>query len=237
VGLLGLFCCVLAQRLESVGLSMVLGTAGLIGLLKSGVMLRTHAGGWAFALLWPGMNVSQFEGMAPIMRKPWLRSAAAYAITGALLLYADVWPLLGWWLVLMGGAGNALAAFWWWLGNDVRRVMAVEECGGSLGRFWAVGFCAPLRDAVMRLVILPLKQRQRTGNVLLFAAAFLTYGMLAEMMLLMAGQEALGRGILYFAIQAVGVGMERRWLRGKEGSWRWLLMMVWVAAPIFFLKA
>lgn len=176
----------------------------------------------AFCTLWPGMDVQAFcatAAVAPPSLREWAEAAGKTAL-GALFTWASlrslnaVGPLaLGWLgmvglvLVLHFGLFHILSLVWRTVGLDARPIMQSPATATSLRKFWAGRWNAGFSDLVHKYLLHGLARRLGARSGLL--AAFLVSGLVHELVISLPAGGGYGRPTLYFAIQGLGVLLER----------------------------
>jgi hypothetical protein len=207
----------------------------------------------AYLLAWPGMDALSFldasQRIAPPRRRDWLWAIATTAI-GATLFWvvaralpgAD--PLVDGWVGMLGlilllhfGSFQIVALTWQQLGVNARPIMCSPLLSTSLSEFWGKRWNLGFRQLAHDLVFRPLHKVWGVG-----AAGFLVFlvsGLIHDLVISVPARGSYGLPTAYFALQGVGVAVERTSLGQelglRQGIRGWLFMAVVTAAPAFWL--
>lgn len=224
---LSVACAVCGWQLEGWP-KMALWATALYLAAKVAIMRSHWAGSWSFALLWPGLNLAQFEAVPRIAHVDWARRGFTAMLLGSTLIWgvarwmpteqlAAAVALAGFIIVIMFGGAQILAAFWWYVGHDVRPIMHAPWAATSLADFWGRRWNLPFHDAALQLVARPcmrwlrlqgLHHAQRTVPVMLVFAAS---GVVHELVMSVPIRSGMGGPLYYFLLQGMGVIMEGLW--------------------------
>ena len=191
----------------------------------------------AFLFLWPGMNARTFlygTAQAPVVRatccldarsaqeatpktSAWLW-ALAKTLLGATLLWICArlagHGLLAGWIGMIGfifllhfGLFALLSLFWQSRGIDAAPLMKCPIAANSLHDFWGRRWNAGFRDIVFVLFFFPLARRYGTAAAAL--ATFVLSGLIHELVITVPAGGGYGLPTLYFALQGLGLMLER----------------------------
>jgi predicted DCC family thiol-disulfide oxidoreductase YuxK len=198
--------------------------------------IRRSLGYW---LLWPGMSPSTFA-CSEYNARPleWIFAGAKTAL-GAVLIWgvarrlpADQSLLVGWvgWIglafLLHFGVMHLLALTW-----RVPPIMRAPILAISLRDFWSSRWNTAFRDLAQVLWFTPLRRRYGAGAATF--GVFLMSGALHELVISVPARAGFGLPTLYFALQGLGMLLERRWARNT--ICRRLMTWVIVVGPAFWL--
>jgi hypothetical protein len=194
---------------------------------------------FAFLFLWPGMNARTFlyGAQAFVLRAtccPDARSAQeatparttasqwtwalAKTLLGATLLWLIARQfghgLLAGWIGMIGfmfllhfGLFALLSLFWQSRGIDAPPLMKCPIAANSLHDFWGRRWNAGFRDIVFVLFFFPLARRYGTRAAAL--ATFVLSGLIHELVITIPAGGGYGLPTLYFALQGLGLMLER----------------------------
>ena len=225
-------------------LRMALWASSLYFAAKVAIMHRHWAGSWSFALLWPGLNLAQFDAVPRIAHVDWARRGFTAILLGSSLIWGLArWmpseplsaavALVGFVIVIMFGGAQVLAAFWWYVGHDVRPIMNAPWAASSLTDFWGRRWNLPFHDAALHFIARPsirwlrlngLKHAQRTVPVML---VFTASGLVHEMVMTLPIGSGIGGPLYYFLLQGMGVIAEGLWPRLPLPRLRmWLILLL-----------
>jgi hypothetical protein len=182
----------------------------------------TARGRAAYLLLWPGMDARAF--LDPALRPAPPRAgewcfAAAKTLLGAALIWLAVPraadPVLKGWIGLVGmifllhfGAFHLASAAWRALGVQAVPIMRAPILSASLGEFWGRRWNLGFHDPARRFIFEPLSKRAGPGAAAL--AVFLVSGLVHDLVISVPAGGGYGLPTAYFAIQGLGVLLERR---------------------------
>ena len=192
----------------------------------------------AFLFLWPGMNARAFlaaEGTkAPVVRAtccPDARSAQEatpktsawlWALAKTLLGATLLWNcarlaghgLLAGWIGMVGfifllhfGLFALLSLYWQSRDIDAAPLMKCPIAANSLHDFWGRRWNAGFRDIVFVLFFFPLARRFGTAAAAL--GTFVLSGLIHELVITVPAGGGYGLPTLYFALQGLGLMLER----------------------------
>ncbi len=190
-------------------------------------------------LLWPGMSPRTFA-RAGYNARPveWLFACAKTTLGAALIwwvarrLPADQTLLVGWvgWIglafLLHFGAMHLLALAW-----RVRPIMRAPILATSLRDFWSARWNTAFRDLAQTLWFTPLRHRYGAGMATF--GVFLVSGALHELVISVPARAGFGLPTVYFAVQGMGMVLERRWQ--ANAVCRRLMTRIIVVGPAFWL--
>jgi hypothetical protein len=207
-----------------------------------------------YAFLWPGMDAEAFCGPhrvqsgsfsvhAPL--REWLL-AAAKTLAGAILVWLVLpsigqnHPLLTAWagiaaILLFAHFGwfHLLSLFWRARGVDARPIMNSPLTSTSLGRFWGNGWNRAFADLMSGYFLRPLARRLGQGGAL--AAIFLLSGLWHELVISFPAGGGYGLPTAYFALQGLGLYLERSPSGRRLGlgrGWKgWLYVVLFAGIP------
>ncbi len=189
----------------------------------------------AFVVLWPGMDAAAFGRKAtsrlPLSLRGWANFAAGVVLIWCLArLPGD--PFVGTWVAMAGfilalhcGLFTLLAAFWRGRGRDVMPLMEAPLLAGSVTEFWGRRWNHAFRDLAHAVLFKPVARR--FGALAGTWAVFIASGLAHEMVVTVPAGAGYGGPALYFALQALGLSLER----GCPIRWRW----VWRLRALAFL--
>jgi hypothetical protein len=212
--------------------------------------------GWrsaAYLLAWPGMDADAFLQSDVRAVKPrlsaWLGAASVTALgvtlfwVGARTLPATQ-PLLRGWTGMLGlilllhfGIFRLLALFWQRLGMNAAPIMSAPLSSASLGEFWGRRWNLGFRDLAHQFIFIPAQKKLGTGT-----ASFLVFvasGLIHDLVISLPARGGFGLPTMYFAIQGIGLAVERsrsgKRLGLRQGWHRRLFMAAITAGPAFCL--
>lgn len=207
---------------------LVLLTAAVYVLCK-GLMFRPSLG---YLLLWPGMDPGPF-GRRTTSRGFRLAAwgLAKMAAGGLLLAWAGhpVAVLIGIGLLVHFGLCDVLCGLWRLRGVPVERLFVNPAASRTLGEFWGRRWNLAFHAVAKRWVFFTAARRWGTSAGL--AATFLASGLIHDLLLSVPAGGGYGLPTLYFALQGLGVWLERRhgW-----ASRIWALGVVILPVPLLF---
>jgi hypothetical protein len=207
----------------------------------------------AYILAWPGMDAETFLDASQRPPRPapaiWLW-ATFETILGATLLWVVTRsvpqgePLLRGWMAMLGlilllhfGTFQALALLWQTIGVDAKPIMATPLRATSLGEFWGRRWNLGFRQLSHELIFRPLHRRLGTdaAGLLVFAVS----GLIHDLVISLPARGGYGLPTIYFLLQGTGMTIEHsRFGKGLglgQGVRGWCFMMVFLAAPVFWL--
>lgn len=198
-----------------------------------------------YMLAWPGMDVRPFAGGPGKARRMSWWPALVKTVAGAVLFWVgarwamDVHSMLAGWVGMIGmvlmahfGVIELLACAWHRAGVPVRPLMNMPVRSVSVAEFWGRRWNVAFRDLAYQLWFRPLQARY--GESAAVMGVFVMSGLLHELAISVPAGGGFGLPFGYFAIQGLGLLVERRWLRGRTWAgrlWTWLV----VAGPVFWL--
>ncbi|MHC4107846.1 MAG: MBOAT family protein [Planctomycetota bacterium] len=182
-------------------------------------------------------------------RAEWL-SALIKATLGATLLWAlcpllsDDQPLAVGWAGMVGlilllhfGVFHLLALSWRSIGIDAQSLFESPALATSLAGFWGGRWNRAFRDLTYGFILRPLARRIGTGRATM--AAFIASGLVHDLVISIPAGGGYGLPTAYFALQGLGLLVERSRLGARLGlrrGWRgWLFMAAMTAGPVFWL--
>jgi predicted DCC family thiol-disulfide oxidoreductase YuxK len=208
-----------------------------------------------YLLCWPGMSLREFAGTLPAKERMNLASRwlapTAKILAGAGLVWflvpaipADAWLLRGWAgmagiiMMLHFGTFQLLAMTLQAGGLNARANMQAPSLARSLADFWGNRWNTGFNVLADRYGFRPLARR--IGPRAALAVVFLSSGLLHETVITLPAGGGYGLPTAYFAIQAVGLFIERlplihrrRWLRRL---FAWLVLLAplgWLFPAVF----
>jgi alginate O-acetyltransferase complex protein AlgI len=176
----------------------------------------------------------------------WLWSATQTAF-GAALLWAvarkmpATEPLLRGWIGMVGlvlllhfGSFGLVALFWQSLRIDAVPIMQAPLRARSLSEFWGKRWNLGFRQLSYDLVFGP--SHRHWGAGVAGFLAFIVSGLVHDLVISVPAQGGYGLPTLYFAIQGLGVAIERshfgKAIGVRKGSHGWLFMAILTLGPI-----
>jgi membrane bound O-acyltransferase family protein len=230
--------------------------AGLKWLTWWNAQIHTHRKAWrdiAYLMAWPGMDAEAFLSSSERVSRPtfrdWLRAVFVTCAGAAVLWIASRVPpphllLLRGWIGMVGlilvlhfGTFQIAALSWRSLGIDARPIMSTPLHSHSLSEFWGKRWNLGFRQLAHDLIFAPLHSRLGVGP-----AGFLVFvvsGLIHDLVISLPARGGYGLPTFYFAIQGIGVAVERSSLGSqlslRRGYRGWLFMAAFTAAPIYFL--
>jgi hypothetical protein len=205
----------------------------------------------AYLLLWPGMDFRALcaKSVVPTPAFWEWTFAAAKTLFGAALLWVGVplfgpeHPLVIGWTGMIAivflvhfGAFHLLSLFWRAFGINARPIMRSPMAATSLSRFWGRSWNTAFSD-LMREHSMALGRRffPLAG----FFIAFLISGLLHEIVISVPARGGYGLPTWYFAIQGLGVLMERTEVAraiGLGSGWKgWCFVALVAGVPAYWL--
>lgn len=184
-----------------------------------GVPLWKHA---AYLLAWPGLDATTFLKRASRRCCDFAEwnVAARSVVFGAILLFGVARTLpaqyeyfAGWIgmvgivLILHFGVFHLLSCCWRTLGFDAQPLMNHPLRSTSLGEFWGRRWNTAFRDLTYKFLFRPLTSK--VGPRLGLLAGFFFSGAVHELVISVPARGGYGGPTLYFAIQGLGMLVER----------------------------
>lgn len=207
----------------------------------------------AYLLAWPGMDARAFldasQHVPPPAPTTWLW-ATFQTILGAILLWvvARSLPpgesLLRGWAAMLGlilllhfGIFQIVALLWQSVGVNAKAIMSAPLRSTSLGEFWGKRWNLGFRQLSHELIFHPLHRRLGVD-----AAGFLVFavsGLIHDLVISLPARGGYGLPTIYFLLQGTGLTIEHsqfgKRLGLAQGVRGWCFMMVFLAAPVFWL--
>lgn len=207
----------------------------------------------AYLLLWPGMDAQEFfeTGVKKRRGQPheWL-AALVKALAGIVMIWVGTrvvsssHPLLAGWAGMVGlvlflhfGTFHLIALTWQWAGIHAEPIMQGPIESESLGELWGKRWNLGFRKLSHTSVFQPLQRR--FGSVAGTLGAFLTSGLVHELVISVPARAGYGPPTAYFLAQGLGVIAERSEAGKRLGLGRGMRGRLWTAliagAPAFCL--
>ncbi len=207
----------------------------------------------AYLLAWPGMDARSFldenKRVAPPELQNWSWAIAETGV-GVILLWAIArvvpqrLPLLRGWVGMLGlifllhfGIFQIVALFWQSFGVDAPPIMSAPLRSASLSEFWGKRWNLGFRQLAHDLVFGPLHKSLGVATASLLV--FVVSGLIHDLVISVPARAGYGLPTAYFVLQGFGVLVERsrfgRQLRLREGISGRLFMVLFTAAPVFWL--
>ena len=214
-----------------------------------------HAG-WrsaAYLLAWPGMDADEFLNPSAHITRPsaaeWSWATLETAL-GAIMLWVVArslpasQPLLRGWagmaglvLLLHFGTFQIVALMWQAAGVNAKSIMSAPLRATSLAEFWGKRWNLGFRQLGYELIFRPLHRSLGVGAAGMIV--FLVSGLVHDLVISLPARGGYGLPTGYFLLQGAGITMEHsRWgkrLGLAHGARGWLFMVLFVAAPVFWL--
>jgi len=207
----------------------------------------------AYILAWPGMDAETFLDATQRAPRPapatWLW-ATFETILGATLLWVvprsvpQGGPLLRGWMAMLGlilllhfGTFQIVALLWQTVGVDAKPIMAAPLRATSLGDFWGRRWNLGFRQLSHELIFRPFHRRvgADAAGLLVFAVS----GLIHDLVISLPARGGYGLPTIYFLLQGTGMTIEHsrfgKRLGLGQGLRGWCFMMVFLAAPAFWL--
>jgi alginate O-acetyltransferase complex protein AlgI len=207
----------------------------------------------AYLLAWPGMDAEAFLSQSLPRQAPTWRAwlwASFKTTLGAGLIWivarrvSAQEPLVRGWVGMLGmilllhfGSFEVIALFWQRLGVNATPIMSAPLNSTSLGEFWGSRWNLGFRQLAHDLIFRPLQGSLGAG-----AAAFLVFivsGLIHESVISLPARGGYGLPTTYFALQGVGVALERsafgKRMALRQGWRGWLFTAAFTAGPVFVL--
>jgi hypothetical protein len=210
-----------------------------------------------YLLFWPGMSLKEFTGAPPAKQQrktvPCWLAATAKTLVGAGLVWfavpaisADAWLLRGWVgmvgiiMMLHFGTFHLLALVLQAAHFNARANMQAPLLAASLADFWGRRWNTAFNVLADRYGFRPLTPR--IGPRAALAVVFLASGLLHEAVITLPARGGYGLPTVYFALQAVGLLVERMrlirprpWLK-RLFAWLVLLAPLGCLFPPVFVR-
>jgi len=199
-----------------------------------------------YLLTWPGMDPRPFSQCAADQRRSqsldWLGATAAVSVGAATFwLIPGVWlseshPFTPWFgiagvvLMLHFGMFRALAVGWRCVGVAVEPLMRSPVQARSLRDFWGQRWNRGFRDFAHAFVFRPLAARYAIAPATW--AVFLFSGLVHDVVISLPAGAGYGLPTCYFALQAVGMRLERTNIGRQIGLNNPVIARVFAAAVI-----
>jgi hypothetical protein len=202
----------------------------------------------AYLLAWPGLDPAAFlrgHPECPPRGVEWVRGSRNLLIGIALFfglarlvaprsLYFAGWVgMTGLVMSLHFGLFHLLSCGWRRAGIEARPLMNRPVASTSLGEFWGRRWNTAFRDLTHRFLFRPMTRRfgARAG----LAGGFVFSGLVHDLVISWPAGGGYGGPTLFFAIQGVGILVERsrvgRAIGLGRGAGGWLFAMLVLAAP------
>ena len=207
----------------------------------------------AYLLAWPGMDAEAFldasQRVPPPAPATWLW-AIIEAILGTILLWVVARsiprgePLLRGWVAMLGlilllhfGTFQIVALVWQSVGVNAKAIMSAPLRSTSLGEFWGKRWNLGFRQLAHELIFRPLHRSLGVD-----AAGFLVFavsGLIHDLVISLPARGGSGLPTIYFLLQGTGMTIEHSRLGKRldlgQGVRGWCFMMLFLAAPVFWL--
>lgn len=207
----------------------------------------------AYLLAWPGMDADAFLDVRQRVPRPspstWLLAAFESGV-GAVLFWIvsrsipQGQALLRGWVGMLGltmllhfGTFQVAALMWQSFGVKAEPIMSAPLRATSLGEFWGKRWNLGFRQLAHELVFRPLHRSLGAGT-----AGFLVFvvsGLIHDLVISVPARGGYGLPTIYFALQGVGVAVERSRVGKRHGLGRgirgWCFMVGFLTAPVFWL--
>ncbi|WP_158409276.1 membrane bound O-acyl transferase family-domain-containing protein [Fimbriimonas ginsengisoli] len=237
-------------RSEPAGLRLLASSLLFLYLMKGAVTLQSppvrlrlldHL---LFVTIWPGMDAESFAQRAPAPNGTGARFGRGLtlmlfgiAVAGATAIFLPwIPPMAVGWLGIAGilltvhfGASEVMTSALWMLGRPVRPLFDRPYASRTLSEFWTRRWNLAFVEMDRRLFLPALVGRIGLRRAIF--AVFLISGLLHEMAISYSVGAGWGGPMLYFAIQCLGLGLERRW---RVRSKLWTLAWIFVPLPLLF---
>jgi Membrane bound O-acyl transferase family len=204
-----------------------------------------------YLLAWPGMDAKAFLDAKDAVRPT--RGEVAFALLkmafGLVLIFAvlpaandqplhvrGVIGMAGITFTLHFGLFHVLSCFWRSIGVNAVPLMDWPIASRSLAEFWGRRWNRAFRDLTHRYVFKPLLRRLGPRGGLF--AGFLVSGVVHELAITVPAGSRHGGPTLFFALQGVGLLMEKKWprCRGRLFTLAMLLLPAGLLFPPAFLE-
>ena len=184
-------------------------------LAKAAVLPERHR--LAFVLLWPGMDSAAFNRpvtkFVPLMRRGIVNVLVGAVLIGGIARFVPD-PFFATWTAMVGfilavhcGIFTVLAAFWRGRGLDVMPLMQAPLLTASITEFWGRRWNHAFRDVAHVFLFKPVTRRW--GGVAAVWVVFVVSGLVHEVVVSVPAGAGYGGPTLYFALQALGMTLER----------------------------
>ena len=176
---------------------------------------------------------SSQEWAVCVYQARFLASFCSLAVAGRFRLPRD--PYIVGWIVLIGvgfclhfGFFHILSLFWRTCGRDAVPIMDWPIASRSLSEFWGRRWNRAFRDLTHRFVFLPLLRYVGLRGALL--TGFLASGLIHDVVISLPAGGGFGGPTTFFAIQAIGILLERSHFGRSAGLGRGLPGRIFCAA-------
>jgi alginate O-acetyltransferase complex protein AlgI len=224
-----------------------------IVLATAGKAAATAVGAWrlvGFVLLWPGMAIRPFveagKAAAGCPSRRLLQCGLLNAAIGAMILYweahsnlirAHAWlraaaGLTGAAMLIPFGLFQALAGFWRLCGVAVEKQWHFLPATRSLAEYWSARWNRCFHDFAREHVFRPL--RDRAGSTAALFGSFLFSGVLHDLAISVPARGGYGLPTLYFALQGLGIWVERRFLSAGPIRRAWAALVLLATIGLLF---
>lgn len=207
----------------------------------------------AYLLAWPGLDAAAFlrdQAERPIHRNEWIRGAMSLVV-GLILFFGIGRVVIRWnvyiagWIGMVGvalclhfGSFQLLSCGWRRAGLRARPLMDKPLMSESLSEFWGRRWNTAFRDLTHRFLFRPLTRRigVRAG----LAGGFVFSGVVHDLVISWPAAGGYGGPTLFFAIQGVGMLIERSKFGQEAGlgrglpGWLFSMLAVLLPAPLLF---
>jgi Membrane bound O-acyl transferase family len=201
----------------------------------------------AFYLLWPGFDIAASLGGRQIeKRRPtgaaWL-AATANTCTAIGILWCALPLLRNLDPLLLGAAGmlsgvllihcglfHFVALAWQLAGRRVRPIMNQPLAATSPVDFWSRRWNLAFRDAIALIFFRPLARTY--GPRVAAFATFILSGLMHEAVISLPARGGYGLPTLYFTVQGIAAGLERRWKHQTSTRCGTILSRITTAAVV-----
>ena len=191
-------------------------------------MVLPHQDRAAFLFLWPGMDACGFgrraKGHVPMVRRGVVNLAVGVSLIWGVAPLFDS-PFAGTWVAMVGfifaihcGVFTLLATGWRNRGRDVMPLMDAPLLAASVTEFWGKRWNHAFHDVAMPVLFKPVARR--LGVLAGTWAVFLASGLAHEWVVSYPAGAGYGGPSAYFALQAVGVSLERGCPIKSRWIWR-----------------
>lgn len=206
-----------------------------------------------FLFAWPGMDAAAFLSPEKHPQRPasreWI-AAITKTILGALLIWVAVprvprgSDLLAGWMGMLGlilmlhfGSFHILSLLWRSAGVDATPIMRAPLLAASLSDFWGRRWNLGFRQLTHRLIFRPV--RALRGVPAATMLSFVASGVIHDLVISLPARGGYGLPTCYFALQGLGVLLERSWmgraLKIQSGLRGWLFAVVCAGGPACLL--